>query len=1014
MDEFINYAEKQAEKAENLSFCRGIKLLRIRDTVKEMLDFIGKSGIFEEYTVHNIDHVDQMLKIVEWLIPENTKRKITYAEWLMLTLSIYFHDLGMVVIKDEFEHRMETDFKQYKEKILQDTDGSEYGEYVRQKGDTFLYQEFVRENHATRIRRWIEKKSDKQLGKADVVCEKINNILENLDPMFRNDLAMICESHHKDDMDDFGKYKVKRQYGNDENERVNLSYIAIILRIADLLHITKDRTPSIARRFINVSNPISTIEWEKQNAVRAVRPKDQRNEDGIVDDSKQKDTIEITAYFEGAETAEGYFGLSSYLQYTRKELNKCCEIVEKAQKREGATWYEFPWREIDESQIEVKGFEKKKLQFTIDQDNILQMLVGHTLYNDSSVVVRELVQNGIDAVRLQTEYEKRKGKNYEEGKVLVEWDSQKRVLTFWDNGTGMSIQDVENYLLKVGASKYKDEAVKKEFPDFTSISHFGIGILTCFMVANDIDIFTNSIEQKEANSINLRKVNGSYLLRQLDKNELDQRIKRHGTMVKLYIRNDVDMTKIEEDLRKWIVVPEIPVYLSVDKKESIRIGYDTLKEVLKTYLNETGYNVDGEKYDVYEKVHGNVTVAYAVRYVEYMSDWCLMGVNNINMFNRGKTTLPIGTCVEGIRVEFSTPGYENRSILAIANIKNSKYKTNVARSAIELDANDEILADIYDVYREYVQNQMKKLEEQGYAQSWAIAEGEYLMWPLTYDAYTNERVQPIDRDLLIEKLAQLKCLALENEGIRHMFSAEEVAELEEVNIFESEMTRAGEQLLKEVRSNATLSSLIGTVCEDNFLKGVKNVICNIDSGNLLHKYALQNKEVCKINVAYKQRRIHITYSLKNDLWYEFELISRSIVDKLYIPKKNVTIEGLKDEIGVKTKWGIYIQFDTPLCKYLLKVISEFQNASIEEGETLLKIFLSYVFDDRVLGRSVNTNTFKQLLDDRMMIVNDELIDKMWSKIDTQEFADEVLTKNYILYSKDNWIRNLGQIRYRNH
>lgn len=463
MDEFINYAEKQAEKAENLSFCRGIKLLHIRDTVKEMLDFIGKSGIFEEYTVHNIDHVDQMLKIVEWLIPENTKRKITYAEWLMLTLSIYFHDLGMVVIKDEFEHRMETDFKQYKEKILQDTDGSEYGEYVRQKGDTFLYQEFVRENHATRIRRWIEKKSDKQLGKADVVCEKINNILENLDPMFRNDLAMICESHHKDDMDDFGKYKVKRQYGNDENERVNLSYIAIILRIADLLHITKDRTPSIARRFINVSNPISTIEWEKQNAVRAVRPKDQRNEDGIVDDSKQKDTIEITAYFEGAETAEGYFGLSSYLQYTRKELNKCCEIVEKAQKREGATWYEFPWREIDESQIEVKGFEKKKLQFTIDQDNILQMLVGHTLYNDSSVVVRELVQNGIDAVRLQTEYEKRKGKNYEEGKVLVEWDSQKRVLTFWDNGTGMSIQDVENYLLKVGASKYKDEAVKKSF-----------------------------------------------------------------------------------------------------------------------------------------------------------------------------------------------------------------------------------------------------------------------------------------------------------------------------------------------------------------------------------------------------------------------------------------------------------------------------------------------------------------------------------------------------------------------
>ena len=131
------------------------------------------------------------------------------------------------------------------------------------------------------------------------------------------------------------------------------------------------------------------------------------------------------------------------------------------------------------------------------------MLVGHTLYNDSSVVVRELVQNGIDAVRLQTEYEKREGKLYSQGQVWVEWNSQNRELIFWDNGTGMSIQDVENYLLKVGASKYRDETVKKQFPNFSSISHFGIGILTCFMVANDIDIITNSIEYEKEDIIKI-------------------------------------------------------------------------------------------------------------------------------------------------------------------------------------------------------------------------------------------------------------------------------------------------------------------------------------------------------------------------------------------------------------------------------------------------------------------------------------------------------------------------------
>lgn len=113
MDKFTNYVEIQAEKAENLSFCRGIKLLYIRDKVETMLEMIGRGSIFEEYTIHNITHIDQMLKIVEWLIPEKTKKSMTYAEWLMLTLAIYFHDLGMVVTRDEFADRDKTTFKDY-------------------------------------------------------------------------------------------------------------------------------------------------------------------------------------------------------------------------------------------------------------------------------------------------------------------------------------------------------------------------------------------------------------------------------------------------------------------------------------------------------------------------------------------------------------------------------------------------------------------------------------------------------------------------------------------------------------------------------------------------------------------------------------------------------------------------------------------------------------------------------------------------------------------------------------
>lgn len=186
-------------------------------------------------------------------------------------------------------------------------------------------------------------------------------------------------------------------------------------------------------------------------------------------------------------------------------------------------------------------------------------------------------------------------------------------------------------------------------------------------------------------------------------------------------------------------------------------------------------------------------------------------------------------------------------------------------------------------------------------------------------------------------------------------------------------------------------------------------------GNLLHQYALKNKEVNKISVAHKQRRICVTYSLKNDLWYEFELRNRGPMAKnLYIPKRKISIDGLDEEIGVKTFGGIYLQSDTELCKYLIKVIKAFQSENSEENKILLEVFLSYVFDSKVLEiaykQEVNTsNMFKQLLEERFVRVSNELIEKMWSKIDTQEFINKILTQNYTIYSIDNWSRKSENI-----
>lgn len=234
--------------------------------------------------------------------------------------------------------------------------------------------------------------------------------------------------------------------------------------------------------------------------------------------------------------------------------------------------------------------------------------------------------------------------------------------------------------------------------------------------------------------------------------------------------------------------------------------------------------------------------------------------------------------------------------------------------------------------------------------------------------------------------------------------------MEEVNVFESKMTQAAEYLLKEIRSEATLNNLIGIVCsQDNFLQNVDNIFCNYDGYNILHQYSVSNKEVSKIVVNHSQRGIKLTYSQKNNLWYEFDIRNRGFIKSIFIPKNEFVIEGLREEIGVRTFGTIYMQSNTEFYKYIVKMISVFMEDETDENRMLLEIFLGNVFDSRILEQSYvpnndTNNMVRQLMADRFVKVSDELIEKMWNKIDVDEFSKTVLTKNYSLYSIDNWSR----------
>lgn len=141
---------------------------------------------------------------------------------------------------------------------------------------------------------------------------------------------------------------------------------------------------------------------------------------------------------------------------------------------------------------------KPDLKITLNQKNILGLLAGVELYKDSYACLRELYQNSLDACRRRLYAKENKiGRGtIIFGKKVI--DGKGTYLYCHDNGVGMDEHIIEDYLLRIGNSFYKSDDFLQERQqmtnEFTPVSQFGIGIISCFMIGTSIEIITKSIK----------------------------------------------------------------------------------------------------------------------------------------------------------------------------------------------------------------------------------------------------------------------------------------------------------------------------------------------------------------------------------------------------------------------------------------------------------------------------------------------------------------------------------------
>lgn len=97
--------------------------------------------------------------------------------------------------------------------------------------------------------------------------------------------------------------------------------------------------------------------------------------------------------------------------------------------------------------------------------------------------------------------------------VIMEEKDNKQWIIVKDNGIGMSMQTIKDYLLNFGQSFWTSDLAKEENPGlassgFKSVGQFGIGFYSIFMIASEVIIETRKYNKSIDSNIKLRFPNG--------------------------------------------------------------------------------------------------------------------------------------------------------------------------------------------------------------------------------------------------------------------------------------------------------------------------------------------------------------------------------------------------------------------------------------------------------------------------------------------------------------------------
>ncbi|MCI5218753.1 MAG: hypothetical protein D3914_06070 [Candidatus Electrothrix sp. LOE2] len=441
-----------------------------------------------QYTLHDETHFLRVTELMAMILGDSLK-ELNVVELSLLILTAYFHDQGMVMDAAEYQRLSEdADFQLFaetwsiehpnKKEIQSQLQDQNINEKERTRLvkllvelDAAMLTDYLRTTHAKRSSDWILQtySSDKRLEVSGINLSMI--------------LAKLCASH----CSDINELIPANGFNHDEQiglYSINLPFLAIILRLADILDFDADRTPDVLFRTIHFSSKISLNEWGKHRDIKGWKI--------------GQEMIRFTA---GYSHPAYQSAALQFMDWIDKELNGCHSLCRIFPAEFSQYKLQLPLN-VDRSRITPldNSYIYHDLEIGLSRNEIIKLLMTDKLYSNPHLCIRELLQNSLDALRYRKALFGCAETEWNKGKVeflhSVDKDGYE-VIQCKDNGAGMDRDIITRFFTKAGRSFYRSPEFERERMrfrkkdiDYDPCSQFGIGFMSCFMLGDRIKIET--------------------------------------------------------------------------------------------------------------------------------------------------------------------------------------------------------------------------------------------------------------------------------------------------------------------------------------------------------------------------------------------------------------------------------------------------------------------------------------------------------------------------------------------